>query len=118
MRCRLQTKIFHANGDPVTNNWAADSIGKSRQIQFYGGLSEGQARAGPPGLSQNAGGSLIFEYLVQPQEFTMLRTGGPESELQVDAIIFQGGRRWRVPSRDKVTTQNFIRHIFPQRYEG
>jgi len=48
----LQCKIFHAQGDPVTNNWAADSIGKSRQVQFYGGLSEGGGRAGPPGLSQ------------------------------------------------------------------
>lgn len=114
----LQTKIWHANGDPVTNTWAAESIGKSRQVQFYGGLSEGQRTTGPPGLSHNAGGSLIFEFLVQPQEFTMLRTGGPESEFQVDAIIFQGGRRWRIPTRDKVTTQNFVRHTFPQRYEG
>lgn len=113
----LQTKVWHANGDPVTNTWAAESIGKTRQVQFYGGLSEGMKAAGPPGLSQNAGGSLIFEFLVQPQEFTMLRTGGPEADLKVDAIIFQGGRRWNVPGRDKPTTQNFIRHTFPQRYE-
>ena len=39
----LQTKIFHANGDPTTNNWAADSMGKTRQMQFYGGRSEGMA---------------------------------------------------------------------------
>jgi hypothetical protein len=114
----LQTKIFHANGDPATNNWAADSIGKGRQVQYYGGLSEGAAKAGPPGLSQNAGGSLIFEYLVQPQEFTLLRTGGAELDFKVEAIIFQGGRGWQVPHRDKVTTRNFIRHTFPQRYEG
>lgn len=114
----LQTKIFHANGDPVTNNWAADSIGKSRQVQIYGGLSEGAARAGPPGLSQNAGGSLIFEFVVQPQEFTMLRTGGADSDYSVDGIIFQGGRRWVTTARDKTVTQNFIRFVFPQRYEG
>ncbi len=42
----LQTKIFHANGDPSTNNWAADSIGKTRQATFYGGLTEAAARGG------------------------------------------------------------------------
>ncbi|MBX7210414.1 MAG: TraM recognition domain-containing protein [Verrucomicrobiaceae bacterium] len=113
----LQTKIFHANGDPTTNNWAADSIGKTRQAQFYGGMSEAMARAGS-NLNQNAGGSLVFEYLVQPQEFTMLRTGGLEAEHLVDAILFQGGRRWLATARGKEVTQNFIRHVFPQNYEG
>jgi hypothetical protein len=62
----LQTKIFHANGDPTTNNWAADSIGRTRQIQFYSGVSEALARAGGGGLNQSAGGSQAVEYLVQP----------------------------------------------------
>ena len=113
----LQTKIFHANGDPTTNNWSAESIGKTRQAQFYGGLSEAMARAGGS-MNQNAGGSLVFEYLVQPQEFTMLRTGGPECDFQVDSIIFQGGRRWLATVKEKDVTQNFIRHVFPQKYAG
>ena len=112
----LQTKIFHANGDPTTNNWSAESIGKTRQAQFYGGLSEAMARAGAS-LNQNAGGSLVFEYLVKPQEFTMLRTGGPECDHEVDAILFQGGRRWLATVKDKPTTQNFLRHTFPQLYQ-
>ncbi len=112
----LQTKIFHANGDPTTNNWAADSIGRTRQMQYYGGLSEAVARSGGPGINQSAGGSQVFEYLIQPQEFTMLRTGGPECELQVDGVIFQGGRRWIVQGKDKLKTQNFIRHTFSQVY--
>ena len=29
----------------------------------------------------------------------MLKTGGPECEMQVDCIIFQGGRRWIVPGQ-------------------
>jgi len=109
----LQTKIFHANGDPTTNNWAADSIGKTRQAQFYGGLSEGLARTGGQ-INQNAGGNLVFQYLIQPQEFTMLRTGGEESEMQVDAIVFQGGRQWLAEEKNKPINQNFIRHVFPQ----
>ena len=110
----LQTKIFHANGDPVTNNWAADSIGKTRQATFYGGLSEALAKGSA--LSQNAGGSMVVEYVVQPQEFTMLRTGGPESEFVVDSIIFQGGRRWVGLKKGEPVTQNYFRAHFPQIY--
>lgn len=111
----LQTKIFHANGDPTTNNWAAESIGRTRQMQFYGGMSEAVARSAG-GMNQSAGGSIVFEYTVQPQEFTMLRTGGEECNTQVDAILFQGGRRWLMPDKDKKNTRNFIRHTFPQVY--
>jgi hypothetical protein len=58
----------------------------------------------------------VVEYLVQPQEFTMLRTGGEECAMQVDGVIFQGGRRWIIPGKDGKKTQNFIRHVFPQVY--
>lgn len=110
----LQTKIFHANGDPSTNNWAADSIGKTRQAQFYGGISEGMA--GRASANQSAGGSMVVEFLVQPQEFTMLRTGGPESDFKVDSIVFQGGRRWLAVRKGEKTAQNHIRPQFPQKY--
>ena len=112
----LQTKIFHANGDPSTNNWAADSIGRTRQVQFYGGMSESTGAKGGAGLNQSAGGSQVFEYLVQPQEFTMLRSGGHEYDLKVDGIIFQGGRRWIVKAGGKDLPRNFIRHEFAQVY--
>lgn len=108
----LQTKIFHANGDPQTNNWAADTIGHTRQFQTYSGLSD--APGAPKGSSQNAGGSMVFEYLVQPQEFTTLRTGGADNEFQVDALIFQGGRRWNSTENGKAVTRNFLRHSFSQ----
>ncbi len=115
----LQTKIFHANGDPTTNNWAADSIGRTRQMQYYGGVSESAARGfggQGGGSNQSAGGSQAIEYLVQPQEFTMLRTGGEECGMIVDSIIFQGGRRWVVPARNGLRTQNHLRHAFRQNY--
>lgn len=108
----LQTKIFHANGDPTTNNWAADSIGRTRQMNYYGGRSEGGTQGG--GGNQSAGGSQVVEYLIQPQEFTMLRTGGAECHMQVDGIVFQGGRVWVAPTKSGTQTQNFIRHVFPQ----
>ena len=108
----LQTKIFHANGDPQTNNWAADSIGRGRQFQIYGGMSD--AAGQPKGSSHNAGGSLVLEFVVQPQEFTMLRNGGKDNGFMVDAIIFQGGRRWNVIEDGKTVVRNFIRHGFNQ----
>jgi hypothetical protein len=111
----LQTKIWHANGDPVTNNWAADSVGKTRQAQFYAGLSDSNTGAGAV-TNQNAGGSMVVEYVIQPQEFTMLRTGGPECEFTVDSIIFQGGRRWVATRRGKPEVENHMRQAFPQRY--
>jgi len=113
----LQTKFFGANGDPTTNNWAAESIGRTRQMNFYGGMSEGGSKAGGGGLNQSAGSSQVLEYVVQPQEFTMLRTGGEECDFHVDSIIFQGGRRWVVPVKDEAVTRNFVRHSFPQLYE-
>jgi type IV secretory pathway TraG/TraD family ATPase VirD4 len=115
----LQTKIFHANGDPSTNSWAADSIGRTRQVQYSGGLSEGQNPriGGAVNSNMSAGGNLVFEFLVQPQEFTMLHTGGEESEFKVDAVMFQGGRRWQIPDKAKTTPRNYIRPVFPQIYE-
>jgi len=111
----LQTKIFHANGDPKTNNWAADSIGKTRQSYYTGGMSEqlGKPATGG-GVSQSTGEHQTLDFLVRPHEFTVLRTGGEENEMQVDSIIFQGGRRWLVPSKAGNQTQNHIRHVFSQ----
>ncbi|HEV2693394.1 MAG TPA: TraM recognition domain-containing protein [Verrucomicrobiae bacterium] len=114
----LQTKIFHANGDPSTNNWGADSIGKTKQLQTSGGISEGLRNLnGAANLSQNAGGSMVFQFLIQPQEFTVLKTGGPDANLQVEAIIFQGGRNWVIRDGGTDRDQNYIRHKFPQKYE-
>ncbi len=90
-------------------------IGKTRQAQFYGGMSEALAR-GDAGSNQSAGGSMVIDYVVQPQEFTMLRTGGQESDCTVDAIIFQGGRRWLGEKKGKAQAMNYIRHSFPQNY--
>lgn len=107
----LQTKIFHANGDPKTNEWASSSIGRIRQVQLQGNLSQGEQNRGS---SQSAGGSMVYEYIVQPQEFTEMRTGGPENEMIVDSVIFQGGRRWLANDGRKLIPRNFLRHQFSQ----
>ncbi|MDF1816565.1 MAG: hypothetical protein P1V20_30465 [Verrucomicrobiales bacterium] len=108
----LQTKIAHSNGDPVTNLFIADSIGRTRQIQLSGGTSDGVSQLGKPNYNQTAGGNMVYEYPVQPAEFTTLETGGPDHDFFVGAIIFQGGRKWYP---DGKSSRNYIRHKFPQK---
>lgn len=50
--------------------------------------------------NQNAGGSMVFEYPVQPAEFTTLSSGGPDHDFLVDSIVFQGGRSWLLDSKE------------------
>jgi NAD(P)-dependent dehydrogenase (short-subunit alcohol dehydrogenase family) len=101
----LQTKFFHANGDPMTNSWAADLFAKS--WQFRGSTSVGTAQEKTVSKNYAASDSLDFE--VQPGEFTTLRKGGPDSGYCVEAIAFQGGRIWHE------TSKNHIKVGFAQR---
>lgn len=110
----LNTKIFHANGDPVTNEWASTLVGRTRQFFVNGGnsyqtvdmLSFPWMRSLP---SINAGISESFEFELQPSVFTALRRGGFANHGEVDGIVFQGGRRFRANGR------SWIRRTFRQR---
>jgi hypothetical protein len=85
----LQTKIWHANSDPMTNENAAETIGKSWQERHSSGQSFGNET-----FNMSAGKSESFDYDVPPQAFTKLRKGGKRNSHIVDAIIFQNGRIW------------------------
>ncbi|TWT45294.1 AAA-like domain protein [Phycisphaerae bacterium RAS1] len=109
----LNTKVFHANGDPVTNEWAASLIGRSRQFLASGNSSYDNDHrwAAAVGLdwldgggSTSAGFSETFEYEVQPREFTRLRTGGPANGWIVDGIVFQNGRTFAASGRTWLKT--------------
>lgn len=84
----MQTQIFHANSDSLTNTYAAELIGKS--IVMSQGHSGQSIFAG--GYSVN--GSEVERYKIMPVHFTTLRRGGPENGLKTEAIIFRGGRVW------------------------
>ena len=58
------------------------------------------------GVSQSAGGHQSVDFVVQSQEFTMLRTGGEENKMLVDGIIFQGGQRWVLNEEPPEKVQN------------
>ena len=106
----LQTKIFHANGDPVTNNFAADTIGKSWQQHSSTnfGQSEGKGQDGKKQDSSGGGTSESYDYIIPPTDFTKLRKGGNPNGLIVDGVIFQGGRRFAA------TRESYLRVAFRQ----
>jgi hypothetical protein len=106
------TKIFHANGDPVTNQWAADFIGRSWHTRFGTSQSEsypngygaGPNRSGQTGLNSNQS----FDYELQPNAFLTLATGGAAHRFAVDAYITQAGRIW------EINRQTFLKVRFEQ----
>lgn len=85
----LQTKIWHANSDPETNQHASDVIGKSWQVR------EGQSQSfGGQNLNFGSSQQESFDFDVPPQTFTKLAKGGAENDFTVEAIVFQNGRIW------------------------
>lgn len=85
----LQTKIWHANSDPMTNENAADTIGKSWHVRETSGETYGIDT-----FNVSSGKNESFDYDVSPQSFTKLRKGGQRNSRVVEAIVFQNGRIW------------------------
>lgn len=114
----LNTKIFHAQADPVTNEWASTIIGRSRQFMANASTSyskEEQLNAilgidwlGQAGTS-TGGFNEVLEFEVQPSVFTQLRTGGPGNGWMVDGIVFRNGRTFHASGR------SWLRVPFAQR---
>jgi TraM recognition site of TraD and TraG len=107
------TKIFHANTDPTSNEYAANLIGRCKQFVIsannnYGG-SDGWSNGGWRQQSGRSSGiSEIVEYEVQPREFSRLRTGGADNRGEVDAIVFKNGAGF------KATGRNWMKVTFKQ----
>lgn len=99
----FQTKIFHANTDQPTNQYASDTIAQewTTTYSFNTSMTDSQE-------SRSSGGSQSVQYKVLPAEFTTLRKGGPLNDLLVEAIVFQGGRVWEA-SKD-----TYLRTLFKQ----
>jgi hypothetical protein len=101
----LNTKIMHANSDASTNQWAAQLIGRARQHFANSNAShsqQGWAAAGlgvPEPGQQSAGFSESYEFELQPNRFSELRTGGPDNGWQVDAVLFQSGKTFAQSGR-------------------
>jgi len=78
----LSTKIFHANNDTVTNEWASKTIGKAfREIESLN-----------VGDRQSVGISNQFHWQIEPREFTILPGGGEDNDFRVQGVISIAGR--------------------------
>lgn len=81
----LATKIFHANADVETNQYASDLIGNiyyeetSRSTNVMGKISGGRTR------------SLKIDKAVRPEEFISLKTGAARNNDMVEAYIHVQG---------------------------
>lgn len=110
----LNTKLFLCNGDPVTNEWAAQTFGKCFQHRMnfgYGSAPSSEAysiRRKLEDRQANASVSEQLDYLVQPMDFTTLQKGGPPYHA-AEGWCFQGGRHW------VQTGSTAMRVLFPQR---
>lgn len=87
----FQTKIWHANGDYVTNQFAADTIGK-RTMELTSRTVSGSSSGGMDNVSVSQGRGQHIDFAIQPHEFAVLRKGGPENDLTVDGIVYQPGK--------------------------
>jgi hypothetical protein len=99
----LQTKIFHANGDPTTNSWAEMLFGQ------YAGTMRNQSASLSGDHTMGRSQSLIP--VVHSREFVVLRKGGEADRRAVSAVMLQAGRRWHGEDLD---TGHLLRTQFMQ----
>ena len=80
----MQTKIFHANQDISTNEYASEQIGKRHFVN----ISESQQHHdGPGGSSRTENSDTRYDFQVFPLEFSMLRRGGAADDNFVEAFV-------------------------------
>jgi hypothetical protein len=102
----LQTKIFHQNGDEVTNRWAAQAIGRRLQYRYGSNVSHtASARDSSNTVAESE--QQVIELDLEPSGFTTLLKGGTPSHNVVEGILFQSGRVWS-------NGRTWLRALFPQ----
>ena len=95
----FSTQIFCANS-LSTNKYAADLIGKDF-ITFKGTSYDMLDKASMSTHERR-------DYIIPPEHFTTLRTGGKSHKFQVDTIVHVRGKNWS-------TDENFLEVTFDQR---
>ncbi|MBK9187725.1 MAG: TraM recognition domain-containing protein [Phycisphaerales bacterium] len=113
----LQTKIFHSNGDPTTNQFAENTFGKhwisvrSRSQSQSSSVQDGHLSI-TKGDGDNVHPQLVP--VVEAREFTLLASGGPRFGLRIQAWIFQAGRNWKSSDIPGEAASNAVFHEFEQ----
>lgn len=90
----LVNKFFCQQDEELTNRWAADTIGKVRQLLNNYSHSHSTADVGFNRPSASAGAGETIDYDCTPREFQMLANGGARNGYTVETIVFGGGRIW------------------------
>ena len=90
----LATKIFHANGDPSTNEWAQRLFGNERSYTTSSSVNNSGGPNPSTSLQQGATETQPIP-IVQAKDFRSLRKGGIHdgNDRWVDAIILQSGKK-------------------------
>lgn len=105
----LSTKIFHANSDAVTNEYASRLIGQDKENKITA------ASQNDPlfNIMNSKTETIALDYVpqVKPKEFTTLLSGGANNDYKVQAIITVSGRKW-------ANNKNFIRVSFKQAFKS
>ena len=113
----LQTKIFHANGDPETNRFAEQTFGKQWvDIESKSTTSGDSVQDGRVSLSNshNVNQSQSLVDIVTTRDLTMLAAGGKRFGFKVAGMVFQAGRTWTSGKGEAVQPTNVFRHTFDQ----
>ena len=103
----LVTKIFHANSDATTNEYASKLIGK--EIKSFGNASRSMGSSPNswlPTFNRSSGYSEQLDDIIHPNEFSKLGRGGSENGYWVGAVIVQMGRRFG-PNKESWCFVNF-----------
>ena len=102
----LCTKIFHANMDAETNEYASRLIGNNLTMIETTGKTEKRY-----GLNETLSNSEAAQFLPQyfPMNFTTLKTGGEVNKKLVEAVVMVSGKKWS-------NRKNFKEIVFKQSY--
>jgi hypothetical protein len=100
----LATKIFHANADVDTNEYASQLIGKT----FF--VNESESTSMTREFSKTQSRSLTLDFAVRPEQFNSLKTGGLHNNLKVEAYMHRQGDAL-------INDLSYMRVSFAQNYQ-
>ncbi len=102
----LCTKLFHANSDAETNEYASRLIGNAIGYLKQTG-EQHSAFSLKDTYSENVNSSYMPQ--IQPREFTTLKTGGAMNDFLVNGILAVSGKAWS-------NGKNYLKVSFPQKF--
>lgn len=97
----LSTKIFHANMDAETNEYASRLIGNA--LLPAGSVTQ-QVSKFKVDENRSVGESMVIQPQVYPREFITLKSGGKANNFKVEAIMGVANRTWSDGRNYKVVT--------------